>query len=215
MSEEQLSLSWSNHESDRTVGIKDMFERKSFVDVTLVCDDDQIGAHKVLLAAASPFFQNIFERNLHTHPLLYLRGTNKKILEALIDFIYGGEASIPVDDLEAFMSLAHDLQVKGLEDNINEGYALEPFHDDKHHGILNTTNSVTQNEAEVGGNMKDETKNLETLDPNYILYQPNKIELETADYTDLDERLILCISELKIINGHVKNVLTNLSTRRM
>ena len=37
--------------------------------------------------------------------------------------------------------------------------------------------------------MKDETKNLETLDPNYILYQPNKIELETADYTDLDEKI--------------------------
>ena len=44
-------------------------EDKEFADVTLVCEDDQqVEAHKVILAASSPFFENILKKNRHpTH----------------------------------------------------------------------------------------------------------------------------------------------------
>ena len=79
-----------------------------------VDDDEQLEAHKVILSAASPFFQNILERNHHSHPLLYIRGSSKKNLSALLDFMYSGEARVPIDELERFMSLAEDLKVSGL-----------------------------------------------------------------------------------------------------
>jgi len=107
-------LSWDLHEQSRTSTLKALWENEDFLDVTLACDDDQIDAHKVILSAASPFFQNILKRNPHSHPLLYLRGTQKKDIMSLLDFIYSGETQVPQDNLETFMALANSLQVKGL-----------------------------------------------------------------------------------------------------
>jgi len=115
------SVSWPDHATDRNSSIKGMLEKQSFVDVTIACDDDQVEAHKVLISAASPFFQKILERNPHAHPLLYLRGTLKKDVSAVLDFIYSGETSVPVNDFESFMSLAKDLEVKGLVDDNEVG----------------------------------------------------------------------------------------------
>ena len=71
-----FALRWDLHEATRTLNFKSLWENDDFLDVTLVCDDDdQIGAHKVILSAASTFFKNIFKRNQHSHPLLYLRGS--------------------------------------------------------------------------------------------------------------------------------------------
>ena len=110
------AVSWPEHDKERTSAVKDMLERNAFVDVTLACDDDQIQAHKVLLSAASPFFLKVLERNSHAHPLLYLRGAQKKDVSAILNFIYEGETSVPARDFDSFMSLAKDLEVKGLID---------------------------------------------------------------------------------------------------
>merc|ERR1719186_261762 len=114
------SLNWPHHETERTVSVRDMLAKESFVDVTLACDDDQLEAHKVLLSAASPFFHKILQRNPYSHPLLYLRGSLKKDVSALLNFIYSGETLVPVEDLETFMSLGRDLEVKGLVDEMDE-----------------------------------------------------------------------------------------------
>jgi len=109
-------LSWDLHEPDRTSTLKFIWESDDFVDVTIACDDDQIEAHKVILSAASPFFHDILKRNPHSHPLLYLKGTAKKDMKLLLDFIYSGETKVPKDQLEDFMTMAISLKVKGLVD---------------------------------------------------------------------------------------------------
>ena len=70
-------LRWDQHEENRTSTLRSLWKNEDFLDVTIACDDDQIDAHKVILSAASPFFQNILKRNPQSHPLLYLRGTRK------------------------------------------------------------------------------------------------------------------------------------------
>ena len=116
-----FALRWDLHEATRTLNFKSLWENDDFLDVTLVCDDDdQIGAHKVILSAASPFFKNIFKRNQHSHPLLYLRGISKKDLKALLDFIYSGETQVPQEELEEFMALATSLKVIGLVGDLAE-----------------------------------------------------------------------------------------------
>ena len=108
------SLKWETILQTRTSNLKSLWENKDFLDVTIACDDDQLYAHKVILSAASPFFRHILQRNQHTHPLLYLKGTTKKDIEAVLEFIYSGETQIAEDEMEKFMELANSLAIEGL-----------------------------------------------------------------------------------------------------
>ena len=80
------SVSWPEHATERSTVFRTLLDKQSFVDVTLACDDDQLEAHKVVLSAASPFFQRILEKNPHSHPLLYLRGASKKDMTSILSF---------------------------------------------------------------------------------------------------------------------------------
>ena len=90
-----------------------------FTDVTLVCEDGhQVGAHKVVLVASSPFFRNMLKRNNHTHPLIYMRGLKSEDLVAIIDFLYYGEANIYQENLQMFLNIAKELELKGLSEEL-------------------------------------------------------------------------------------------------
>ena len=115
-----ISLSFDDHYQTRDTNLKLLWENEEFLDVTLVCDDDQVKAHKVILSAASPFFRQIFTQNPHNHPLLYLRGTSRKIIQSLLNYIYSGETSVKQDELATFMSLAESLKVHGLAGEFSE-----------------------------------------------------------------------------------------------
>ena len=65
-------------------------------------------------------FQNVLNRNPHSHPLLYFRGILKKDMEAIINVIYSGGTQVPMDGLDAFLNFAKALKIKGLvEDKVS------------------------------------------------------------------------------------------------
>merc|ERR1712130_158629 len=85
-------------------------------DVTLATEDgQQIQAHRIILSAGSKFFSNIFLNSHHSNILVYLKGIRIAQLESLIDFIYRGEAFITQEDLKLFLEAGKELQVKGLQ----------------------------------------------------------------------------------------------------
>ena len=109
-----------------------MREDKDLTDVTLACEDgQQVEAHKVILAASSPFFKDILNRNKHPHPLIYMRGLKSEDLVAIIDFLYFGEANVLEENLNCFLELAEELRLKGLTGSGNSGEAKEPTKDFK------------------------------------------------------------------------------------
>ena len=72
---EKLCLKWNDFQENVNVAFRSSREDNEFADVTLACEDvHQIEAHKVFLAASSPFFQNLLRRNKHPLPLIYMRG---------------------------------------------------------------------------------------------------------------------------------------------
>merc|ERR1719400_1867514 len=77
-------------------------------------------AHKVVLVASSPFFLNILKRTKHPHPLIYMRGVKPENLMAMVDFFYYGEANVYQENLDSFLVLAEELQLKGLRGNQTE-----------------------------------------------------------------------------------------------
>ena len=102
-------------------GFGSLREENDFVDVTLACEDGkQFEAHKVVLASSSPFFQNLLKRNNHAHPLIYMRGLKSEDLEAIIDFLYCGESDVYQENLDSFLTIAEELQLKGLMGKTND-----------------------------------------------------------------------------------------------
>ena len=75
---EKLCLQWNDFQDNIKSAFVNLKTDNDFIDVTLACEDgQQVEAHKVILAASSPFFQKLLGRNKHPHPLIY-----KKKVEA-------------------------------------------------------------------------------------------------------------------------------------
>jgi len=114
---EKFCLRWNDFESNISTAFRELREDKDFFDVTLACDDNQMQAHKVILSACSPFFRTVLRKNPHDHPLLYLKGVSYENLAAVLNFMYHGEVNVAQEQLNSFLAVAEDLQVKGLTQN--------------------------------------------------------------------------------------------------
>ena len=112
---EKLCLKWNDFQENVNTAFGSLREDNEFADVTLACEDgQQIDAHKVILAASSPFFRDLLKRNKHPHPLIYMRGVKYENLLAIIDFLYNGEANVYQENLDFFLAIAEELKMKGL-----------------------------------------------------------------------------------------------------
>ena len=57
-SDEKLCLQWNDFQTNLSSAFRDLRDDKEFTDVTLACEDgQQMEAHKIILAASSPFFE--------------------------------------------------------------------------------------------------------------------------------------------------------------
>ena len=118
---EKLCLQWNDFKENATSAFGILREDADFADVTLACEDGkQFEAHKVILASSSPFFQNILRKNKHPHPLIYMRGLKSEDLVAILDFLYCGEANVYQKNLDSFLAIAEELQLKGLTGKTND-----------------------------------------------------------------------------------------------
>ena len=83
---EKLCLQWNDFRENVNSAFGKLREDNEFTDVTLACEDgQQVQAHKVILAASSPFFEKILQNSKHPHPLIFLRGFQSKDLVAILD----------------------------------------------------------------------------------------------------------------------------------
>ena len=118
---EKLCLKWNDFQENLNSAFGSLREDNAFTDVTLACvDGKQLEAHKVILAASSPFFQKLLVRNNHPKPLIYMRGVKSEDLLATMDFLYQGEANVLQENLDSFLVIAEELQMKGLMGKTDE-----------------------------------------------------------------------------------------------
>ena len=114
-SSEKLCLQWNDFKDNVSSSFGDLRGDRDFNDVTLACEDGkQVEAHKVILATSSPFFQKILKRSKHPHPLIYMRGIKSEDLLTIVDFLNCGETNVYQENLDTFLAIAEELQLKGL-----------------------------------------------------------------------------------------------------
>ena len=97
---------------------------KDLSDVTLVCDDGAVDAHKLILSTASMFFRTLLKKSQHGQPLIYLKGVRLTQLQKILDFIYYGQVIIAQDDLKEFIETAQDFEIKGIDNRSEPKIAI-------------------------------------------------------------------------------------------
>lgn len=121
---QQLCLRWNSHRTNLLEVFDHLLQSESFTDVTFVCDGGtQIKCHKVVLAACSPYFQNLFTNLPCKHPVVVLKDVKYIEMKAILEYMYRGEVMVLQDELSGLLKVAEALKVKGLteEHRINEG----------------------------------------------------------------------------------------------
>ena len=123
---DNFCLRWNDFAENVSGAFKDLRAESDFFDVTLACSDSgarTLPAHKVILSACSNFFKTTFRQqmnaNKHPNPYIYLRGVTYNDLASILDFIYNGEVNVAQEDLNSFLAVAEELQIKGLTNRDN------------------------------------------------------------------------------------------------
>lgn len=141
MGSQQFCLKWNNHHSNIFSVFEQLLSNEALVDVTLACEGLSLKAHKMVLSACSPFFQNLFLENPCKHPIVILKDMRYEDLKAIVDFMYRGEVNITQDQLSALLKIADTLKVKGLaevaienrqdcmqlQEEVQENIIIQPF----------------------------------------------------------------------------------------
>ena len=236
MMEEKVCVKWNDFQKNIKSSFASIRKDFEFADVTLACEDgQQLEAHRVILAASSPFFQKLFRRNKHTHPLLYMRDVVFQDLVAIVDFLYCGEANILQENLDSFLTLAEDLKLEGIIGQTDSRSREEsPSADNEPCSISDQTNAESNTlqspmKKETSNNYLTETwlvTNSEDTQvrndaqihflPQYLLESPIKTHSVQASHVgqDLEElgkkvKSMMSRSENRMCNGKQRAAICN------
>ncbi|XP_024937481.1 zinc finger protein chinmo isoform X2 [Cephus cinctus] len=114
--QQQFCLKWNSFGSNLATAFSNLFKSESLTDVTLFCEGVTFKAHRLILAACSKHFQELFE-GMPPSPaglIVILDGTSAHNMAALLEFMYRGEVHVSQESLSSFLKAAECLQVKGL-----------------------------------------------------------------------------------------------------
>jgi len=110
------TLTWTEYHPHLSNVFARLQLHSSLVDVSLTCASGQtLRCHKVLLAAASPYFQQLFSENGSKHPVVILPHVEFPELQDIVEYVYRGEVSLSHSRLQAFLSASRSLQLEGID----------------------------------------------------------------------------------------------------
>ncbi|KAH8322552.1 hypothetical protein KR074_004980 [Drosophila pseudoananassae] len=137
--QDHYSLRWNNHQNHILRAFDALLQTKTLVDVTLVCAETSIRAHKMVLSACSPFFQRVFAETPCKHPVIVLKDFRGWVVQAIVDFMYRGEISVPQQRLQTLIQAGESLQVRGLVESSVPEHTPTPAASPDDFGMLDTS----------------------------------------------------------------------------
>uniref|UniRef100_A0A1A9V6G7 Kelch-like protein diablo n=1 Tax=Glossina austeni TaxID=7395 RepID=A0A1A9V6G7_GLOAU len=108
----------SDYMSDSFAVFSKVRANRKFCDFILVVKGDSIPVHKLLLAAASPFFDSMFSGSLKEKDAGSLRFEDIKpeILKQIVDFIYSGKITVTERNVQDLFSASILFQIEWITD---------------------------------------------------------------------------------------------------
>ena len=95
------------------VGLNELRKSGYFCDVTLIAEEKELQAHRVVLAANSPYFNAMFTTNMVESLMdtVRLQGVNFAALDSIINCLYGQELRLTNTSVNDVLSVSSLLQV--------------------------------------------------------------------------------------------------------
>lgn len=108
-----MDLNYINWQEHSSIGIANFSRENHSTDVILSADGQFLSAHKLVLAAASPFFMELFRSNPSN--IYYMHGISYDGLCNAIEFIYNGNVELMKVSMEDFVKICRQLKLQGSQ----------------------------------------------------------------------------------------------------
>lgn len=184
MSNKFYNIQWRHHANNQLQQFGRMQAKQLFTDTVIGAQGKFLKAHKIILAAASPFFFQIFYKEqlatteinssnkLNVHEI---KGLTFEQLRWVIDFIYTGDIDFKISQIETFLSACQLLQ---LDINKFKFLPKESFDDDVE--FLETTSHDSS--------MITDTNNIRDENGYFSFDESIKIEESVSTNSDVSMR---------------------------
>ncbi|XP_075762534.1 kelch-like protein 6 [Pelodiscus sinensis] len=97
-------------------GLRQLYQHQLLCDATLVCEGKRFSCHRVLLAAASPYFKDVFTRPCKDSQggEVVLQEIAPTILQSIVQYIYTEEISLTLETASELFAAASKLEILPL-----------------------------------------------------------------------------------------------------
>ncbi|OTF82937.1 BTB/POZ domain containing protein, partial [Euroglyphus maynei] len=104
-----------NHQDRMSTAIESMLCDEMLCDVTIICNGQAVKAHRIILAASSTYFKEIFHHiPFGFCPIVFLKNFTNEDLNDILEFVYKGELIVPIERIDSLIDSAKSLGISGL-----------------------------------------------------------------------------------------------------
>ena len=145
---------------------------------------------------------NILRKQKHSTPLIYFRGVKSEDLAAVVDFLYCGEANVSQENLDSFLALAEEFQLKGLLPTRKKDGEDEVVKKEEASETPKTSraiSSVQEKSTIIPSQSKFRKKKARAAGQNVVSTEVGSTSHPpSADFKELDER---CLEMMEVTTG--------------
>ncbi|XP_058791067.1 uncharacterized protein LOC131664187 isoform X2 [Phymastichus coffea] len=123
--DKEYVLQWPGHAAYVSERFSGLLARQTLVDITLICEEQKLRVHKLVLASCSLYFEEMLAEDLGPEPIVFLRDLDFSILKAMIEFMYCGETTVSHIHLPSLLTAARLFKVKELESLVEKMLGLQ------------------------------------------------------------------------------------------
>lgn len=99
-------------------GLKELLNENKFVDCTLKVGDRSFPCHRLIMAACSPYFREIFftedGKEVENTKEVVLEDINPSILNMIIKYLYSAEIDLTDDNVQEIIAIANRFQIPSV-----------------------------------------------------------------------------------------------------
>ncbi|KAI4499422.1 hypothetical protein M0802_005318 [Mischocyttarus mexicanus] len=201
-------LEWSGHAGYVTKRFSGLLASQTLVDVTLICEDQKLRVHKLVLASNSTYFEEILQQDLGQEPIILLGDLSFKVLKAMVEFMYCGGTTISHENLPSLLTASRLFKVKELaciidtimktQNHNSNTESITQLHKSDNELYIKNNNNVEKQHCCVNGrNNLTSTKHNSDNTFNHALYEDTTYDGESTNLQQNDVTSTLLMEDFE------------------